>query len=186
MNESTPGKSLPPNESSESILLVDDDEVFRERLARALRDRAYDVRTAGNYDQAVATATHDSPEIAIVDLRMPKVSGLELVPKLKEIDPATRVFVLTAYGSIATAVEAIRRGAEDYLTKPADAEQIIARFQGEAPDEAEVSTPSLAQVEWEHIQRVLSDADGNISEASRRLGIHRRSLQRKLQKYAPR
>jgi two-component system response regulator RegA len=174
-----------------SILLVDDDEVFRRRLARAFEERGYEPRDAGNFAEAVASATEDSPEFAVVDLRMPGPSGLELVRELKRIDPATRVIVLTGYGSIATAIDAIRLGAINYLPKPADADDIVAAFaRGEAPplqapEPDYVEAPSLARAEWEHINRVLADCSGNISEAARRLGIHRRSLQRKLQKYPP-
>jgi two-component system response regulator RegA len=101
---------------------------------------------------------------------------------LKELDPSTVVVVLTGYGSIATAVESIKLGAASYLTKPADADQIIAAFGGTQPEE-HTEVPSLARVEWEHIQRVLADCGGNVSRAARALGIHRRSLQRKLSKY---
>ncbi|MGE0869791.1 MAG: response regulator transcription factor [Kofleriaceae bacterium] len=176
-----------------SILIVDDDEVYRNRLARAFVDRGYDVRVAQDYDTAVATATSDSPEFAVVDLKMPGKSGLELVRALAEIDPSTKSVVLTGYGSIATAIDAVRLGAAYYLSKPADADDIVHAFaRAEAPpldppaaDNGEYKAPSLARAEWEHINRVLSDAGGNISEAARRLGIHRRSLQRKLQKYPP-
>ena len=173
-----------------SILLVDDDEVFRRRMARAFEERGYDVRGAGNYDDAVAAAQQDSPEYAVVDLRMPGRSGLELVRALDDIDPATKTVVLTGYGSIANAIDAIRLGATYYLLKPADVDDIVAAFaRGEAPPlsppDSDYQAPSLARAEWEHINRVLSDCGGNISEAARRLGIHRRSLQRKLQKYPP-
>lgn len=174
-----------------SILLVDDDEVFRRRLARAFEERGFDTRTAGSFDEAVALAREESPEFAVVDLRMPGQSGLELVRALKDIDPATKVVVLTGYGSIATAIDAVRLGASNYIPKPADADDIVAAFaRGEAPpldppDPEYEEAPSLARAEWEHINRVLSDCGGNISEAARRLGIHRRSLQRKLQKYPP-
>jgi two-component system, response regulator RegA len=173
-----------------SILLVDDDEVFRNRLARAFVDRGYDVRTAFDYDTAVVSARDDSPELAVVDLKMPGRGGLELVKALHEIDPQTRIVVLTGYGSIATAIDAVRLGATYYLSKPADADDIVNAFaRGQAPPldppEVEYKAPSLARAEWEHINRVLSDCGGNISEAARRLGIHRRSLQRKLQKYPP-
>ena len=107
-------------------MLVDDDEVFVKRLARAFRDRGYEVRTANDYDGAMALARAESPELAVVDLRMPGRSGLELVRDLKAIDPATSILVLTGYGSIATAVEAIRLGAKDYLPKPADVDDIVA------------------------------------------------------------
>jgi len=141
---------------------------------------------------AIATARAESPELAVVDLRMPDASGLDALRELKRIDPATKVVMLTGYGSIATAVDAVRMGATHYLPKPADVDDIIAAF-ARGDDEPSVpgassdySAPSLARAEWEHINRVLSDCDGNISEAARRLGIHRRSLQRKLQKYPPR
>jgi two-component system response regulator RegA len=180
-------------EHKPSILIVDDDEVYRNRLGRAFVDRGYDVHTAQDYDTAVASATEDSPELAVVDLKMPGKSGLELVKALAEIDPSTKTVVLTGYGSIATAIDAVRLGATYYLSKPADADDIIGAFaRGEAPPldppppgAEEYKAPSLARAEWEHINRVLSDAGGNISEAARRLGIHRRSLQRKLQKYPP-
>jgi two-component system response regulator RegA len=125
-----------------------------------------------------------------VDLRLPGRSGLEIVRALKAVDPGTNVVVLTGYGSIATAMDAIRLGATHYLSKPADADDILAAFakKGSLPDlgaEPDFAAPSLARAEWEHINRVLSDADGNVSEAARRLGMHRRSLQRKLQKYPP-
>jgi two-component system response regulator RegA len=181
-------------EQKPSILIVDDDEVYRTRLARAFVDRGYDTRTAQDYDSAVAAANADSPEFAVVDLKMPGKSGLELVKSLHEVDPATKSVVLTGYGSIATAIDAVRLGAAYYLSKPADADDIVGAFARAeapplappAPDSDEYKAPSLARAEWEHINRVLSDAGGNISEAARRLGIHRRSLQRKLQKYPPR
>ena len=173
-----------------SILIVDDDEPFRRRLARAFEDRGFDVATAGNHDEAIEQARIDSPEMAVIDLRMPGKSGLELLQALRAIDPATKIVVLTGYGSIATAIDAVRLGATHYLPKPADADDIVAAFaRGESPPleppEPDYQAPSLARAEWEHINRVLSDCGGNISEAARRLGIHRRSLQRKLQKYPP-
>ncbi len=174
----------------QSILLVDDDDVFRRRLARAFENRNYDTRVAADFDEAIRSAQADSPELAVTDLKMPGRSGLELVKALHEIDAATKVVVLTGYGSIATAIDAVRLGATYYLPKPADADDIVAAFaRAEAPPLAppspEYQAPSLARTEWEHINRVLSDCGGNISEAARRLRIHRRSLQRKLQKYPP-
>ncbi|MDH5491913.1 MAG: response regulator, partial [Myxococcales bacterium] len=130
----------------------------------------------------------ESPEHALVDLRMPGRSGLELVQELHALDPTTKIVVLTGYGSIATAIEAVRLGATHYLTKPADVDEILAAFErrdlppGELP-EVPAEAPSLARVEWEHINRVLTECGGNVSQAARRLGIHRRSLQRKLSKY---
>jgi two-component system response regulator RegA len=172
-----------------SLLLVDDDEVFRTRLARAFESRGYDVRQSGSKEDALRVARQDSPELAVVDLRMPDGSGLEVVSVLKEIDGTTNVVVLTAYGSIATALEAVRLGATHYLTKPATCDEIIAAFaRGSSAPPAPASfdaeaVPSLARVEWEHINRVLTDCQGNVSQAARLLGLHRRSLQRKLAKF---
>jgi two-component system response regulator RegA len=175
-----------------SILLVDDDERLRSRMTRAFEDRGYEALQANGYEAALKIAEQESTEYAVVDLRMPGKSGLELVRELHRIDPATKIVVLTGYGSIATALEAVRLGATHYLTKPADVEEVIAAFDrggDAAPEEASVAdgetpeTPSLARVEWEHIQRVLTDCGGNITKASERLGIHRRSLQRKLSKF---
>jgi two-component system response regulator RegA len=170
-----------------TVLVVDDDEVFRVRLMRAFTDRGLDARGVGSVQAAVAAATEDSPELAVVDLRMPDALGLEAVRQLREIDPSTNIVVLTGYGSIATALEAVRLGATHYLTKPADADEILAAFDRAArlPESLPavgVETPSLARAEWEHIQRVLTDCNGNVSQAARLLGIHRRSLQRKLWK----
>ena len=165
-----------------TLLIVEDDAPLRERLVRAMRDRGYEAVGAADRASAIELARQESPELALVDLRLPDDSGLTVVRELKELDPSTVVVVLTGYGSIATAVESIKLGAASYLTKPADADQIVAAFAGTQPGEnAEV--PSLARVEWEHIQRVLTDCGGNVSRAARALGIHRRSLQRKLSKY---
>jgi two-component system response regulator RegA len=166
--------------------VVDDDDVFRTRLAKAFQVRGFDVRSAANAELAIALSRQDSPEYAVVDLRMPGPSGLDVVRELHGIDPSSVIVMLTGYGSIATAVEAVRSGALHYLSKPVDLDQILAAFSGHAmPKRAspsELYVPSLARVEWEHIQRVLGDCDGNISQAARLLGLHRRSLQRKLGK----
>ncbi len=171
-----------------SILIVDDDEIFRQRLTQAFNRRGWEARGAASYAAAMALATEESPEHAVVDLKMSGPSGLELVRDLHALDPTTRIVVLTGYGSIATAVDAIRLGAVHYLAKPADLDEIVAAFaQREplTPGSEALTSPSLARAEWEHINRVLSDAGGNISEAARRLGMHRRSLQLKLKKYPP-
>jgi len=174
-----------------SILVVDDDQTFRTRLARAFRDRGYDVAVAGDYETAMDQARGDSPEYAVIDLKMPGRSGLELARDLKAIDPTTRILILTGYGSIATAVEAMRLGVAWYLTKPADADDILHAFaRADEPPLAggtpgEFAAPSLERAKWEHIQRILSDAGGNVSAAARRLGLHRRSLQRLLDRRAP-
>lgn len=171
-----------------AILLVDDDERFRERLAKAFAARGFAVRTAGDAETGEALAREESPEYAVVDLRMPGESGLTLVRALKAIDAATNVVVLTGYGSIATALDAVRLGATHYLTKPADVDDLLAAFaRAEGADvptsPVDADPPSLARVEWEHIHRVLADTGGNISLAAKKLGLHRRSLQRKLWKH---
>jgi two-component system response regulator RegA len=169
-----------------TILVVEDDDVFRSVLVHALCDRGYDARGVATGAAAIDVARDDSPEMAVVDLKLPDVSGLDVVRGLKAIDAATAVVVLTGYGSIATALEAVRLGAVHYLTKPTDTDHILeafARGLEARPRDLPVDTPSLARVEWEHIQRVLADCDGNVSEAARALSMHRRSLQRKLAKY---
>ncbi len=171
-----------------TLLLADDDEVFRPRLARALEARGYTVWQAPGVHDALKLAEAESPELAVVDLKMADGSGLELVKSLVAIDPTTRVVVLTGYGSIATALEAVRLGAAHYLQKPADVDEILEAFRrpdlptDEIAADAPTTVPSLARAEWEHIQRVLSDCDGNISHAAKLLGLHRRTLQRKLTK----
>jgi two-component system response regulator RegA len=171
-----------------SLLIVEDDDVLRGRLARAFRERGFEVREASDAKGAADAARREPPEYALVDLRLQDASGLEVVEALVAADPTTVIVVLTGYGSIATALEAVRLGATHYLTKPADVEEILAGFAraekpaGAVPPSPE-ATPSLARVEWEHINRVLADCGGNISKAARVLGIHRRSLQRKLTKY---
>jgi two-component system response regulator RegA len=169
-------------------MVVDDDATFRGRLAKALAVRGHETLEAADATLAVAAAREHRPDRVILDLRMPGISGLDLITDLMEFDPDIHILVLTGYGSIATAVEAVRRGAIDYLNKPVDAEQILQAFEREGetvqvavPEEA----PSLARVEWEHVQRTLVDCGGNISQAARKLGIHRRSLQRKLGKLPP-
>ena len=171
-------------------LIVDDDESFRQVLQRALERRGLRVATAANGEEAVAVATAVPLDLAVVDLRMPDIDGLTVLQNLLAIRSATRVLMLTGYGSIATAVKAIQLGAVNYLPKPANADDILAavnrpdtvvRFN--TPPLSE--TPSLDRVEWEHIQRVLSECGGNVSETARRLGLPRRTLQRKLRKRCP-
>ncbi len=180
----------PQEHSFRSILLVDDSYAFRERLALAFRERGFAVRTASCFDEAMPLIEQVSPDVAVVDLRMPGRSGLDLVREIKSVDKSIEILVLSGFGSIATAIDAIRLGAANFLPKPADADDILAALQrsdGGTTLEVETTpeTPSLARAEWEHIHRVLSDCGGNVSEAARRLGIHRRSLQRKLRKRAP-
>jgi two-component system response regulator RegA len=173
-----------------SVLIVDDDETFRTRLGRAFTARGWEASLAANGEEALALARETAPDLAIVDLRMVGESGLDVVRTLRTLDSTVFILMLTGYGSIATALEAVRGGADHYMSKPVDADQILAAFENihrQIPaQEIEASVPSLARVEWEHIQRVLTDCNDNISLAAKRLGLHRRSLQRKLAKYPPR
>jgi two-component system response regulator RegA len=167
------------------FLVVDDDEIFRARLVKAMQSRGIEAHGAGTAEAALELAAKVQPQAAIVDMRMPGSSGLDLVSELKTRLPSIKVVVLTGYGSIATAVEAVRRGAVNYLTKPLDTDQILTAFDKDSDPPPAESIPSLARVEWEHIQRILHDCNGNISLAARKLGLHRRSLQRKLGKLPP-
>lgn len=172
-------------EPGRSVLVVDDEETFRSRLMRALADRGFEVTGAGSVEDAVALATAESPECAIVDLKLAAESGLHLVRRLHQLDSTTRIVVLTGYGSIATALDAVRSGAVHYLTKPAGIDEIVSAFDHDgapASDPPAGAVPSLARVQWEHIERVMTACDGNISQAAKLLGLHRRSLQRKLGK----
>jgi len=166
------------------ILVVDDDATFRERLAFSLQKRGHEVRDDDG-THVLQAAREFQPEAALLDLKMPEGNGLFLIPRLRELLPDLRMVILTGYGSIATAMEAVRLGAADYLTKPVDAGQIEAALSGRKPVPPDISIPSLDRVEWEHLQRILADCGNNISQAARLLGIDRRSLQRKLAKYPP-
>jgi two-component system, response regulator RegA len=175
-----------PIDHAPTLLVVEDDQLLRERLVRAFSERGYTTLAAGTVAEAIEQSDH-SPELAVIDLRIGDASGLDVLRALLQKDAATRVVMLTGYGSIATAVEAMRLGAVHYLTKPADAEQILrALYRGAEREAPPLAEPlSLARAEWEHINHVLVSVSGNISEAARRLGLHRRSLQRKLAKYPP-
>jgi two-component system response regulator RegA len=169
---------------AQRVLIVDDDETHRTALARAFERRGFAVSAASSVGEALAHIAREPPDYASIDLRMPGGSGLALVRQLKELQPGAVIVVLTGYGSIATAVEAVKLGATDYLTKPADALDLLRAF-GAAPiaPARPHEVPSLARVEWEHISRVVADCGGNISQAARVLRMQRRSLQRKLAKY---
>ena len=172
-----------------AVLVVDDESVFRDRLCRALRERGWDAHGTGNAKQALDLAKRISPDLVLLDLRMPETSGLNLIEDIKNLDSTIAVVILTGYGSIATAMQALKLGADHYLSKPVDVDQILAAYEELYADFSDkkvpATVPSLARVEWEHIQRVLSDCSGNITQAAKLLGIHRRSLQRKLSKYPP-
>lgn len=178
--------------SAQFALVVDDDDIFRNRLCRALEARGWKVAGAADGATALRRANESKPDLAVVDLRLPEMNGLDIVRGLRNLDESTCIIVLTGYGSIATALTATKLGASYYLSKPADADQILSVFEKITTGEPEVEepstkeVPSLARVEWEHIQRILSDCQGNISQAAKLLGLHRRSLQRKLSKHPPR
>jgi two-component system, response regulator RegA len=176
---------MKPEAVAARLLLVDDDRIFCQVLAEALKKRGFDVETAHSVDEARQAVGDDPPQYAVVDLSMPGASGLLLVKHLHDMDAHMRILVLTGYASIATAVEAIKLGATHYLAKPADTEEIVAALhqgEGDAGVHIPESPVSVRRLEWEHIQKVLSECDGNISAAARRLGMHRRTLQRKLAK----
>ena len=171
-----------------SILLVDDDEAFLKRLAKAMEKRGFTVETAGSVAAGKAIATARPPAFAVCDLRLGDGNGLDVVEVLRDRRPDCRVVVLTGYGAIATAVAAVKIGAIDYLSKPADANDIVNAL---LASEDELPPPpdnpmSADRVRWEHIQRVYELCDRNVSETARRLNMHRRTLQRILAKRSPR
>jgi two-component system response regulator RegA len=167
------------------MLIVDDDETFRKVLVAAMQRRGFQVQAAADAGAAIAASEARNFDYAVVDLRMPGPSGLTAVEALARRNPRIKIVVLTGYASIATAVEAIKLGAVHYLTKPANADEILAAFarnHGDVSALVPENPPSIGRLEWEHIQRVLAACNGNISEAARQLGMHRRTLQRKLHK----
>jgi two-component system response regulator RegA len=171
-----------------SLLLVDDDQTFCLVLGEALRKRGFNVRIANSVEQALPVAEASPPEFAVLDLKMGGATGLALVKRLHELDPHTRIVVLTGYASVATAVEAIKLGATQYLAKPANADEIIAAF-GHIADSGAMLHTQPAKIDsltWEHIQRVLQEHGNNVSATARALNMHRRTLQRKLTKPPPR
>ena len=168
-----------------SLLLVDDDATLCDTLARALAKRGFEVETALTAEAASKLANERPPQYAVVDLKLPDKPGLKLVPTLIGLDPHTRIVVLTGYGNIATAIEAIKLGATYYLCKPVDADDIVAAFHHDAGNDetgANEKPMSVKRLEWEHIWQVLREHKGNISQAARAMSMHRRTLQRKLAK----
>jgi two-component system, response regulator RegA len=178
-------ENLFEGEEQPHLLLVDDDETFTRVMARAMSRRGLRVSIANSADEGLALAKDDLPDYAVLDLKMEGDSGLVLLPKLLELDAEMKVLILTGYSSITTAVEAIKRGACNYLCKPADADDVLAALLSDHGDLATLvpeNPMSVDRLQWEHIQRILADHDGNISATARALGMHRRTLQRKLQK----
>jgi len=170
-----------------SLLLLDDDQALRTRLGRALEARGFAVTTAGSVGEATETLRTLQPAFAVLDMRLEDGNGLKIVEAIRERRADSRIVMLTGYGAIATAVAAVKAGAVDYLSKPADADDVVKALlaTGDAPEPPD-NPMSADRVRWEHIQRVYELCDHNVSETARRLGMHRRTLQRILAKRAPR
>ena len=181
---------MPASANERVVVVIDDDEIFRTRLCRAFAQRAWRALGAPSGEVATGLVEEHEPDLVVIDLRLAEESGLDVIGQVRKRDAEAKIIMLTGYGSIATALTAIKEGADDYISKPADVEQILAAYRKAMGNDAAENdetplAPSLARVEWEHMQRVLADCGGNISKAARVLGIHRRSLQRKLEKYPP-
>lgn len=170
------------------LLIVDDDDSFRSALARACQRRGCEVALAADRASALGQALQFEPDAAVVDLRLADVSGLSLLPELLAIRPHMRLLMLTGFSSIATAVEAVKRGAVNYLAKPASVDDILRALQADGASDLAASASqttaelSVDRLAWEHIQRILLEENGNVSSTARRLGMHRRTLQRRLSK----
>ncbi|MGI6244853.1 MAG: ActR/PrrA/RegA family redox response regulator transcription factor [Pseudochelatococcus sp.] len=171
-----------------SLVIVDDDHAFLTRLARAMEQRGYEVRTADTVAGGIALIEEDPPAYAVIDMRLADGNGLDAITRLSEVRPDARGIILTGYGNIATAVTAVKLGAFDYLAKPADADEIHAALISRSGERAPVpeNPMSADRVRWEHIQRIYEACSRNVSETARRLNMHRRTLQRILAKRAPR
>ena len=173
------------NNSSNHLLIIEDDDAFSAALTHALEKKGFTVFNSNSIDSAIATANQCNPEYALVDLRLGSESGLNVIASLKELNAKIKIVVLTGYASIATAVEAIKLGAIQYLTKPASSDEIYQAFfkpEGNTGQKLEPNPMSVKRLEWEHIQKVLNENEGNLSATARALGMHRRTLQRKLNK----
>ncbi len=173
--------------ADQTLLIVDDDAPLRNRLARAMESRGFVVSTAASVAEGLDAAAGAAPAYAVVDLRLEDGNGLEVVEALRHVRPDIRIVMLTGYGNIAAAVVAVKSGAVDFLSKPADADQITAALiEEERPLPPPQDPMSADRVRWEHIQRVFEQCGRNVSETARRLKMHRRTLQRILNKHAPR
>lgn len=174
------------NTDNKHLLIVEDDEAFSLALKKALEKKDFIVFSSYSINDAIETAHRCNPEFALIDLRIGNESGLQIIPHLKELNIKMKIVVLTGYASIATAVEAIKLGAIQYLTKPASSEEIYQAFfkpEGNIEQKLEPNPMSVKRLEWEHIQKVLNENEGNLSATARALGMHRRTLQRKLNKH---
>jgi len=182
--------SFRPDELPEdrSLVLVDDDRAFVLRLARAMETRGFEVRVAHSVAEGMDLIRQKAPAFAIVDMRLEDGNGLDVVAELVKIRPDARTIVLTGYGNIATAVTAVKMGAVDYLSKPADADDVVAALLASGTEKSELPNNPMSadRVRWEHIQRIYEMCNRNVSETARRLNMHRRTLQRILAKRAPR
>ncbi len=188
VNKTATSSPMAKEDAERSLLIVDDDPTLLRSMARAMERRGFVVHMAESASSGVATAESRAPAYAVVDLRLADGSGLDVVAAIHKARPDARVVILTGYGNIATAVAAVKAGAIDYLTKPADADQIetaLTHLDDALPLPPE-NPMSADRVRWEHIQRVFEQCDRNVSETARRLGMHRRTLQRILAKRAPR
>lgn len=165
-----------------TLLVCDDDEPFRRRLARSLRDRGYCVYEACTAEEGLEVYREYSPKQVLIDLRMPGEDGLWLVKQISTCNRGAQIVVLTGFGSIQTAMDAVRLGAMNYVTKPASIDQILNSFAPSGQPASQHVMPSLAEVEAEYVQRVLDHHDGNVSKSAKVLGLHRRSLQRMLKR----
>ena len=183
--DATAKKSVP---AERSVLIVDDDRPFLHRLAKALEQRGFTVATADSVAEGLRQLDKAAPAFAVVDMRLNDGNGLDVISALKQRRPDARAIILTGYGNIATAVNAVKLGAVDYLAKPADADDVVAALL--AHDTSKIEPPekpmSADRVRWEHIQRIYELCGRNVSETARRLNMHRRTLQRILAKRAPR
>ncbi len=173
--------------ADKTLLLLDDDQALRTRLGRALEGRGFEVTTAGSVSEAHERLREAAPAFAVLDMRLEDGNGLKVVEAIRERRDDSRIVMLTGYGAIATAVAAVKAGAVDYLQKPADADDVVKALlaSGDQPEPPD-NPMSADRVRWEHIQRVYELCDHNVSETARRLGMHRRTLQRILAKRAPR
>jgi two-component system, response regulator RegA len=173
--------------ADKTLLLLDDDQALRTRLGRALESRGFEVTTAASIAEANDALRTSVPAFAVLDMRLEDGNGLKVVESIRDRRDDARIVMLTGYGAIATAVAAVKAGAVDYLSKPADADDVVKALlaTGDAPEPPE-NPMSADRVRWEHIQRVYELCDHNVSETARRLGMHRRTLQRILAKRAPR
>ncbi|MCP3403926.1 ActR/PrrA/RegA family redox response regulator transcription factor [Bradyrhizobium sp. CCGB20] len=175
-------------QTDRSLLIVEDDKPFLERLSRAMETRGFAVTSCDTVSDGLAQIGKAAPAFAVVDLRLGDGNGLDVVSALKKKRPEARAIVLTGYGNIATAVTAVKMGAIDYLSKPADADDVVAALLSTSAEKSELPTNPMSadRVRWEHIQRIYEMCNRNVSETARRLNMHRRTLQRILAKRAPR